>query len=177
MLKHQKFQKQKSQDVAQNPKQFSKWALDSLSSKNEKTKIEPNNDYLDKFNDHQLDENDDPDEYEDDEEEEDDESVDSIHPYGPDVDPKKLLHSLTSSHNSQEIISHFSNAPISPITRKYPYLDDMNESIVPLPGAPRDVQAQIIKPRFVTLSWLEPVKNPDEVVSYSVFYKMNSSDR
>lgn len=46
-----------------------------------------------------------------------------------------------------------------------------------LPGPPRDVVAQIVKPRFVTLSWLEPVKNPEEVVSYTVFYKMNNSER
>ena len=176
MLKQQKFpnSKQRNQEDSQNPKQISKWALDSLLSSNKNTKVDlyqPNNDYLDKINDHQLDENDDPDDYDD---EEEDESGGSIHPYSPDVDLKKLLHSLTSSHDSQEI-SHFSNAPILPITRKY-HIDDMNES-VPLPGSPRDVQAQIIKPRFVTLSWLEPVKNPDEVVSYSVFYKMSTSDR
>lgn len=46
-----------------------------------------------------------------------------------------------------------------------------------LPGPPRDLVAQIIKPRFVTLSWLEPVKNPVEVVSYTVYYKMNNSER
>ncbi|XP_039436858.1 neogenin isoform X2 [Culex pipiens pallens] len=47
----------------------------------------------------------------------------------------------------------------------------------PLPGPPRDLHAQIVKPRFVTLSWLEPAKNPDEVISYSVYYKMHTSDR
>ena len=46
-----------------------------------------------------------------------------------------------------------------------------------LPGPPHDLVAQIIKPRFVTLSWLEPVKNPVEVVSYTVYYKMNNSER
>ncbi|XP_067629929.1 neogenin isoform X6 [Eurosta solidaginis] len=46
-----------------------------------------------------------------------------------------------------------------------------------LPGPPRDLVAQIVKPRFVTLSWMEPKKNPVEVVSYTVFYKMNNSER
>lgn len=46
-----------------------------------------------------------------------------------------------------------------------------------LPGPPRDLVAQIVNPRFVTLSWLEPTINPDEVVNYSVYYKMNTSDR
>ncbi|XP_036331556.1 neogenin isoform X2 [Rhagoletis pomonella] len=46
-----------------------------------------------------------------------------------------------------------------------------------LPSPPRDLVAQIVKPRFVTLSWMEPMKNPVEVVSYTVFYKMNNSER
>ncbi|XP_046809648.1 neogenin isoform X6 [Lucilia cuprina] len=46
-----------------------------------------------------------------------------------------------------------------------------------LPGPPRDLVAQIVKPRFVTLSWMEPIKNPVEVVSYTVYYKMNNSER
>ncbi|XP_037927061.1 neogenin isoform X2 [Hermetia illucens] len=56
-------------------------------------------------------------------------------------------------------------------------LDDTHLAKVPLPGAPRDLEAQIVKPRFVALSWMEPIKNPDEVVSYSVYYKMHTSDR
>nr|XP_036223424.1 neogenin isoform X10 [Bactrocera oleae] len=46
-----------------------------------------------------------------------------------------------------------------------------------LPGPPHDLVAQIVKPRFVTLSWMEPKKNPVEVVSYTVFYKMSNSER
>ncbi|XP_055537203.1 neogenin isoform X3 [Wyeomyia smithii] len=55
--------------------------------------------------------------------------------------------------------------------------DGSGKLAAPLPGPPRDLQAQIVKPRFITLSWLEPVKNPDEVISYSVYYKMHTSDR
>ncbi|KAL9919893.1 neogenin protein frazzled isoform 5-T13 [Glossina fuscipes fuscipes] len=46
-----------------------------------------------------------------------------------------------------------------------------------LPGPPRNLAAQIIKPRFVTISWSAPMKNSDEVVSYTVYYKMSSSER
>ncbi|XP_012155475.1 neogenin isoform X4 [Ceratitis capitata] len=46
-----------------------------------------------------------------------------------------------------------------------------------LPGPPHDLVAQIVKPRFVTLSWMEPKKNPVEVVSYTVYYKMSNSER
>ncbi|XP_035794754.1 neogenin-like isoform X2 [Anopheles albimanus] len=47
----------------------------------------------------------------------------------------------------------------------------------PLPGPPRGLQAQIVQSRFITLSWLEPAKNPDEVISYSIYYRMHTSDR
>ncbi|KPU76720.1 uncharacterized protein Dana_GF13393, isoform C [Drosophila ananassae] len=46
-----------------------------------------------------------------------------------------------------------------------------------LPSQPRDLVAQIVKPRFVTLSWVEPLQNAGEVVYYTVFYKMNHSER
>ncbi|XP_030388310.1 neogenin isoform X2 [Scaptodrosophila lebanonensis] len=49
--------------------------------------------------------------------------------------------------------------------------------IARLPGPPRDLVAQIVKPRFVTLSWSEPLQNSVEVVSYTVFYKMSNSER
>nr|XP_029732295.1 neogenin isoform X2 [Aedes albopictus] len=55
--------------------------------------------------------------------------------------------------------------------------DGSGKFAAPLPGPPRDLQAQIVKPRFITLSWLEPAKNPDEVISYSVYYKMHTSER
>ncbi|XP_033246784.1 neogenin isoform X6 [Drosophila miranda] len=46
-----------------------------------------------------------------------------------------------------------------------------------LPSQPRDLAAQIVKPRFVTLSWAEPLQNAGEVVYYTVYYKMNNSER
>ncbi|XP_040151206.1 neogenin isoform X3 [Anopheles arabiensis] len=55
--------------------------------------------------------------------------------------------------------------------------DGSGKFAAPLPGPPRTLQAQIVQSRFITLSWLEPAKNPDEVISYSVYYRMHTSDR
>lgn len=55
--------------------------------------------------------------------------------------------------------------------------DEITDPRALMPGAPRDLVAQIINPRLVALSWLEPLKNPDEVTSYSVYYKINTSER
>ncbi|XP_070134278.1 neogenin isoform X1 [Drosophila bipectinata] len=52
-----------------------------------------------------------------------------------------------------------------------------NGLLARLPSQPRDLVAQIVKPRFVTLSWVEPVQNAGEVVYYTVYYKMNHSER
>lgn len=46
-----------------------------------------------------------------------------------------------------------------------------------LPGPPRELKAHIVKARFITLSWLEPLKNPTDIVSYTIYYKMNNSER
>ncbi|KAL7046588.1 hypothetical protein ACKWTF_002648 [Chironomus riparius] len=158
-------------------KNLSKQALDSLLSRNKNSQFSPSkfqdsNDYLERLNDNQQSDVVD-DEYDDDEE-------GSIHPIDIDTDPNKLLHALTNpNRNHDSDISHFSNSQMKIVTRKPPFLqtvEDNKHISVPLPGPPRAVQAQIIKPRFVTLNWLEPVKNPDEVVSYTVYYKMNAPD-
>ncbi|XP_070066133.1 neogenin isoform X5 [Drosophila virilis] len=46
-----------------------------------------------------------------------------------------------------------------------------------LPGPPRNLVAQIVKSRFVTLSWQEPLQNANEVVSYTVYYRVSNSER
>lgn len=158
-------------------KGFSKLALDSLLSKNKNSQFAPgkfpdSNDYLERLNDNHQSESDD-DDYDDDEDE------GSIHPISSGTDPNVLLHALTNNQKHQTFsdeVSHFSNSQIDPVTRKNPRLDDSKNPSVPLPGPPRAVQAVIVKPRFVTLNWLEPMENPDEVVSYTVYYKMNSHD-
>lgn len=143
------------------------------------------------YSDDEEDMDDDDEDGDDDEEEEDDD----IGSFGLNVaDPDHLLNSLTRPDNDQKRIyfdrtrtadevSHFNNLPFPTLTRNNPnptrgFLDgNAGAAVVRLPGPPRDLETQIIKPRFVTLSWMEPSRHPDEVVSYTVFYKMSSSDR
>jgi hypothetical protein len=170
---------------SQRSKQLSKFALDSLSSKNKKSpqvpvgKIADPNDYIERLNDNQA--HSDQDDYSDYDDEEDDEG--SIHQIDSGTDPNALLHALTKSKN-HEPISHFSNSHSNPIITRKPTPsqqnpveeDDNNRPPMPLPGPPKAVQAVIVQPRFITLNWLEPEENPDEVVSYTVYYSMLGTD-
>lgn len=93
------------------------------------------------------------------------------------TDPDQLLNSLINGKKIDEI-SFASHSPSTPLTRKLLPIDGMSSMEKSrLPSAPRDVQIQIVKPRFVTLNWMEPLKNPDEVTSYTVYYKMSTSER
>lgn len=178
MVKAQRSNGSRNADESyQKTKNFSKQALDSLLSKNKNSqfaagKFPDSSDYLERLNDNHQSESDD-DAYDD-----YDEDEGSIHPISSGTDPNVLLHALTNPQKHQTFsdeISHFSNSHINPVTRKNP-VEDSKHLSVPLPGPPKAVQAAIIKPRFVTLNWLEPVENPDEVVSYTVYYKMNTND-
>lgn len=165
--------------IHSDPK-LSKGILDSLLSKTkDKANINQNKFQYDDYTD------DDYLEHEEDHDEDEDDSG-KIYALRPNEDPNKLYQSLTTGTRSSEAgppeIGHFSNShyPINAVTRKYPkthLLDGSGKFAAPLPGPPRDLQAQIVKPRFITLSWLEPAKNPDEVISYSVYYKMHTSER
>ena len=45
-------------------------------------------------------------------------------------------------------------------------------------SAPKDLKAVVVSTRFITLSWSKPDNSkPDEVTSFSVFYKRSHSDR
>lgn len=169
-----------TEDPQQKSRNLSKQALDSLLSRNKNSQFAPGkfpdtSDYLERLNDNQQSESDDEnyDDYDDDDE-------GTIHPIKSGTDPNVLLHALTNSQKHHEAfsdeVSHFSNPHINPVTRKNPNVDVSKHPSLPLPGPPTAVQAVIVKPRFVTLNWLEPVENPDEVVSYTVFYKTNAND-
>ncbi len=154
-----------------NTKILSKNVLDSLLSQ-----VETDNGDSQNPNDSNNNDDYDDDDYDDDESDIDSEG--SIHAFGPGVDPKKLLNSLTKkNHDKDDEISHFSQSPFPTVTRKYPDLDATKSMKATLPGPPRDLVAQIVNPRFVALSWMEPLKNPDEVTSYTVYYKMTTSER
>lgn len=46
-----------------------------------------------------------------------------------------------------------------------------------VPGPPKDVRAAIVSKRFVTLSWSRPDEINGELVAYSVFYRLEGSQR
>jgi hypothetical protein len=46
-----------------------------------------------------------------------------------------------------------------------------------LPSAPRELKAVIVSTRFVTLSWNPPEKVNAPIVTYSVFYRQEGSER
>lgn len=158
---------------------LSKSVLDSLRS-SDKNRFNLNSGYdtdalLDASNNSNNDEEDDDDESNYDETyDENDDDQGTIHPYGPGIDPKLLLHSLTEQDETKILTFNSNNALL--VTRT-PNPDRKGGPLDPVPGAPREVQAQIIKPRFVTLKWQEPFKNADEITSYSVYYKLPSSER
>lgn len=146
--------------------------------------FDPQNDLLDDDDLEDEQEEDDGDYYGDDDMDEDDDEED----FKLRVFPKSLLPSSSNNHFISKDV-HLNNNPLSPTTTTFdtrsPHqhqhrqhlLDDNSREAVPLPGPPRDLIAQLVRSRFVTLSWLEPKKNPDEVVSYDVFYKTISSER
>lgn len=48
---------------------------------------------------------------------------------------------------------------------------------IDLPSAPRELRAVIVSTRFVTLSWNPPEKVNGPVLTYSVFYRQEGSER
>lgn len=105
----------------------------------------------------------------------DDDDEGTIYPYGPNVNPNKLLHTLTQQRQQNSNNKHSTGQSYLPDFP--PNTDSDNGAKVPIPGPPRDLEARIVSPRFVALSWMEPKINPDEVISYSIYYKMNTSER
>lgn len=112
----------------------------------------------------------------------DDEDEGTIHPIGPNVNPNTLLHSLTQKENqkseqsTRKTTTEKTNTFIPSTDLSIEHLDGDSNLKALIPGPPRDLVAQLVN-RYVTLSWLEPAKNPDEVISYTVFYKMSTSER
>lgn len=112
----------------------------------------------------------------------DDEDEGTIHQIDPNVNLNTLLHSLTQKANEKtdQIIRKSTiavgktNANSTDLSIEH--LDGDSNLKALIPGPPRDLVAQLVN-RYVTLSWMEPAKNPDEVISYTVFYKMTSSER
>lgn len=115
----------------------------------------------------------------------DDEDEGTIHQIDPNVNLNTLLHSLTQKENQKieqinrkttTIPAEKTNAIKQSTDLSIEHLDGDSNLKALIPGPPRDLVAQLVN-RYVTLSWMEPSKNPDEVISYTVFYKMTSSER
>lgn len=115
----------------------------------------------------------------------DDEDEGTIHQIDPNVNLNTLLHSLTQKENKkiEQINRKTTTIPAEKINAikhstdlSIEHLDGDSNLKALIPGPPRDLVAQLVN-RYVTLSWMEPSKNPDEVISYTVFYKMTSSER
>ncbi|XP_055311866.1 neogenin isoform X2 [Sitodiplosis mosellana] len=114
----------------------------------------------------------------------DDEDEGTIHQIDPNVNLNTLLHSLTQKENEKTeqinrkstIVADKTNAIKQSTDLSIEHLDGDSNLKALIPGPPRDLVAQLVN-RYVTLSWMEPAKNPDEVISYTVFYKMTSSER
>lgn len=146
----------------ENTKTLSKQALDSLLSKSKNSqfivgKFPDSSDYFNK-NDNQQTEsaNENYDELELEELNYDYES--SVHPINVGIDPNVLLTNLTKS----KVVTNLTEKTHQEIWQK--------------PGTPRNVHAEIIKPRYITLNWLEPFENSDEIVSYTIYYKATDID-
>lgn len=111
--------------------------------------------------------------------------VGTIHPYGPNMDATKLLNTLThmdagvSADTSESDDTDFNPDLKHKLFSTIARTSDGGSSGAGgvKPGPPRDLVAQIVNPRFVTLRWLEPVAHPDEVTSYTVYYRMTTSER
>lgn len=125
------------------------------------------------------------DDYDDNDDDDDDEEDEgTIHPFGPNVNPNTLLHSLTQKENQKNEQTNRKTSNTAEKTNAInhstdlliEHLDGDSNLKTLIPGPPRDLVAQLVN-RYVTLSWLEPSKNPDEVISYTVFYKMTTSER
>lgn len=117
--------------------------------------------------------------YDDEDDEDDEETVHSIE----NVDPETLLLTLTHKEKNEnkrksasaERIEKWGGVKLSTnIPIEHSDGDSAMKALIP--GPPRDLVAQLLN-RYVTLSWMEPSKNPDEVISYTVFYRMSSSER
>lgn len=148
--------------------------------------FDPDNDLLDEeYDDEEEEEDDDEDDelVHDDEDDEDDNEF-LTRRFGMAVLQKSLLAAAAANNKDLHLTNKPSDSPTTDPQLLLPlgglgrnYLDEYSHEALPLPGPPRDLIAQIVRPRFVTLSWMDPGKHPDEVVSYDVFYKMTTSDR
>ncbi|KAK5647199.1 hypothetical protein RI129_002091 [Pyrocoelia pectoralis] len=96
-------------------------------------------------------------------------------------DPHSIFSSLSSSDPDDNTNNNLGDV-LSAYTESYPpskpfVADDVNNLSEGLPGSPQDVKASIVKARFVTLNWQPPPTTNGDIVTYSVYYRQEGSER
>lgn len=96
-----------------------------------------------------------------------------------DFDPHSVFSSLKSSENDNtNVLGDTLSAYTESSPHTIPLVEDGNsEAGEDLPGAPQDVRASIVKTRFVTLSWQPPAFTNGDIITYSVYYRQEGSER
>lgn len=94
-------------------------------------------------------------------------------------------HSVFSSLRSSEINDSNLGDVLTAFTESFPfskpniaegYLESRPSTNV-FPGPPQDLKAPVVQPRFVALSWKPPIINSENIITYSVYYRQEDSER
>lgn len=99
--------------------------------------------------------------------------------FGSDLNPHTFLDSLRSDSPGDPNDGSLGNTAFSFASSKSNLGDDYldpSKSLDLLPGPPRDLKAPLVEARFVVLSWKPPL-NGDDIVTYSVYYRQEGSER
>lgn len=96
-------------------------------------------------------------------------------------DPHSIFTSLRSSETNDNNNNNLGDT-LSAYTESSSYSkpiaeENDGEAAEGLPGPPQDLKAAIVKARFVTLSWQAPVFTNGEIITYSVYYRQEGSER
>lgn len=96
-------------------------------------------------------------------------------------DPHSIFTSLRSSEDNNS--NNNLGVVLSAYTESYPSskpfaADESDPDIIEsLPGPPQDIKASIVKARFVTLNWQSPLFTNGDILTYSVYYRQEGSER
>lgn len=80
-----------------------------------------------------------------------------------------ITDTLPSSNTSTNISTDISNS--SPAAEKP---KDLKNN---LPTPPRGLEARSVSSRLATLSWINPLNSNGEILTYTIFYQQEGSDR
>ncbi|KAF5297558.1 hypothetical protein FQR65_LT09989 [Abscondita terminalis] len=97
-------------------------------------------------------------------------------------DPHSIFTSLRSSdsvdnNNSNSNLGDILSAYTESYPTSKPFIAERDGASEDIPGPPQDVKASIVKARFVTLNWQPPVITNGDIVTYSVYYRQEASER